>query len=176
MTMKWWMYENYIWELQGEEFIERRLSVIGLIFAVEKRMPEKIQARTSFEPLTPAILVQCSANWTNKPTGSKSPQKVIFLRSWIHIFSNAIALTLQLLHRHENILDKVSVHTGQWFRGNFCNRATLHRADRSLRWRVTYWIGFRDYTYSGFLFVSAQKAIHYSVNIVKDFALLWRRK
>ena len=77
MTMKLWMYENYIWELQGEEFIERRLSVIDPIFAVEKRMPEKKQARASFEPLASAIPVQRSASWTNKPTGSKSLQIVI---------------------------------------------------------------------------------------------------
>ena len=71
-----------IWELLGEEFIEKRLSIIDPIVAVEKRMLEKIQARVSFEPLTSVIPVQCSAHWTNKPTESKSPQKVIFLRSY----------------------------------------------------------------------------------------------
>ena len=35
------MYENYIWELLGEEFIEKRLSIIDPIVAVEKRMLEK---------------------------------------------------------------------------------------------------------------------------------------
>ena len=103
MPMKLWMYENYIWELLGEEFIEKRLSIIDPIVAVEKRMLEKKQARVSFEPLTSVMPVQCSSNWTNKPTESKSTQKVIFLRSYIHIFSNAIALTLQLLHWHGNI-------------------------------------------------------------------------
>ena len=176
MTMKLWMYENYIWELLGEEFIEKRLSIIDPIVAVEKRMLEKIQARVNFEPLSSVILVQCSAHWTNKPTESKSPPKVIFLRSYIHIFSNAIALTLQFLHWHRNIPDKVSVHTEQWFWDNFCNRAMLHHADRSLMWRDTYWIGVCDYMYNGLLFFSAQKAIQFSVNIVKDFALLWKKK
>ena len=44
------MYENYIWELLGEEFIEKRLSIIDPFVAVEKRMLEKKQARVSFEP------------------------------------------------------------------------------------------------------------------------------
>ena len=176
MTMKLWMYENYIWELLGEEFIEKRLSIIDPIVAVEKRMLEKIQARVNFELLSSVILVQCSAHWTNKPTESKFPPKVIFLRSYIHIFSNAIALTLQLLHWHRNIPDKVSVHTEQWFWDNFCNRAMLHHADRSLMWRDTYRIGVCDYMYNGLLFFSAQKAIQFSVNIVKDFALLWKKK
>ena len=102
-----WNYECMkiiiIWELLGEEFIEKRLSIIDPIVAVEKRMLEKKQARVRFEPLTSVIPVQCSSNWTNKPTENKSTQKVIFLRSYIHIFSNAIALTLQLLHWHGNI-------------------------------------------------------------------------
>ena len=38
------------------------IAVIYATFAVTKRMPEKIQARTGFEPLTSAIPVQPSTN------------------------------------------------------------------------------------------------------------------
>ena len=31
--------------------------------------PEKIEARTGFEPMTSAISVQHSNNWANKPSG-----------------------------------------------------------------------------------------------------------
>ena len=39
---------------------------------VDEMRPEKIQARTGFEPMTYAIPVQRSANRANKPTGSWS--------------------------------------------------------------------------------------------------------
>ena len=38
----------------------------------EKKAWKKIQVWTGFEPLTSAIPVQHSTNWTNKPTGSRS--------------------------------------------------------------------------------------------------------
>ena len=45
-------------------------AVMNTTWAVVKIRPEKIQACTRFEPMTPAIPVQCSTNWANKPTGS----------------------------------------------------------------------------------------------------------
>ena len=36
----------------------------------ENKALKKIQVCTGFEPMTPAIPVQRSTNWTNKPTGS----------------------------------------------------------------------------------------------------------
>ena len=39
---------------------------------LQKESLKKIQACTGFKPLTSVIPVQCSTNWANKPTGSKS--------------------------------------------------------------------------------------------------------
>ena len=38
--------------------------------ASENKAWTKIQACTRFEPMTSTILVQCSTNWADKPTGS----------------------------------------------------------------------------------------------------------
>ena len=69
MIIKLWIYENHIWKPRGEEIIWKKIiAVIDATFAVAKREPEKIQACTGFEHLTPAIPVQRSTNWAHKPS------------------------------------------------------------------------------------------------------------
>ena len=55
-----------------KNYIMKIIAVIYATFSVAKRKPEKIQACMGFELLTSAIPVQCSTNYANKPTGSRS--------------------------------------------------------------------------------------------------------
>ena len=53
--------------------VHRTLGILATMNTTELVVgirPEKIQARTGFEPMTSAIPVMCSTNWANKPTGN----------------------------------------------------------------------------------------------------------
>ena len=66
------IWKSYIWTADKDVNMKVIFTVLNTSWAVVKIRPEKIQACTEFEPMTPAILVQCSTNWANKPTGSWS--------------------------------------------------------------------------------------------------------
>ena len=51
---------------------KKTIAVNRCNFCSSKGKPKKIQACTGFEPLTSVILVQCSTNWANNPTGCRS--------------------------------------------------------------------------------------------------------
>ena len=75
--MKLWIYENHIWEQRIEELYERRSSQLWTqLLQLRKECLKIYHACMGFKPLTSAILVQCSANRANKPTGSRSHCKV----------------------------------------------------------------------------------------------------
>ena len=67
----------------------------------KKAWKKEIQACTGLEPMTSPILVQCSTNWANKPTGSWS-------LCWFQIKRNHIKLKLtkMSLTRGYLIMDK----------------------------------------------------------------------
>ena len=71
---KWlWIYESHIFKLQiRREYDSDLHSNEHYLSSSEKRAWKKIKACTRFEPMTSAILVQCSTNWANKPTGNWS--------------------------------------------------------------------------------------------------------
>ena len=48
------------------------LEIMNTTELVVEIRPEKILVHMVFEPMTSAILMQCSTNWANKPTGSGS--------------------------------------------------------------------------------------------------------
>ena len=71
--MKLWIYENHIWEQRVEELYERRSPQLWTQLLQSRKESLKIyHACMGFEPLTSAVLVQCSTNRANKPIGSRS--------------------------------------------------------------------------------------------------------
>ena len=65
--------------------IETILAVMNNNEVVVEIRPEKIQARTGFQPMTFAIPVQCFAKWANKPTGSWSS---CWFKWTLHVVNN----------------------------------------------------------------------------------------
>ena len=63
---------NYIWTMEKDMKTWLVIAVTHTTYVVVKLKPEKIQAWTGIELMTPAILVQCSINWAIKPTESRS--------------------------------------------------------------------------------------------------------
>ena len=71
ITVYKWIYaSSYTWTAENDIKIWLIIAVMHTTQTVVKLSLKKIQAWTGFEPMTSAIPVQCSTNWTTKPTDS----------------------------------------------------------------------------------------------------------